>query len=148
MEPLGQGTAAIAVAGVYGSLAVQGKPQSAIAEQRFVVVGAGESPSVGWSLAPPPRICLTAPLSLVGGQFHGIGPCRQRWNGSCEDAGTVHGQAGVLAHWNPSNTVCMLYVVAPSWDYSCSTPCQIGTVAIILSHALDCVCAAIKGEDR
>lgn len=38
-----QGTAATAVAGVYGALAVQGKPVQAITEQKFVVVGAGSA---------------------------------------------------------------------------------------------------------
>lgn len=38
-----QGTAATAVAGIYGALAVQGKPVEAITEQRFVVVGAGSA---------------------------------------------------------------------------------------------------------
>ena len=40
-----QGTAACAVAGVYGALAVQGLPPSAITAQRFVVVGAGSAGS-------------------------------------------------------------------------------------------------------
>ena len=40
-----QGTAGTAVAGVYGALAVQGLPASAITAQRFVVVGAGSAGS-------------------------------------------------------------------------------------------------------
>jgi len=38
-----QGTAATAVSGIYGALAVQGKPVKAITEQKFVVVGAGSA---------------------------------------------------------------------------------------------------------
>ena len=38
-----QGTAATAVAGLYGALAVQGKKVGAITEQTFVVVGAGSA---------------------------------------------------------------------------------------------------------
>ena len=40
-----EGTAACAVAGVYGALAVQGLPPSAITTQRFVVAGAGSAGS-------------------------------------------------------------------------------------------------------
>ena len=38
-----QGTAATAVAGVYGALAVQGKPFAELAKQRIVIVGAGSA---------------------------------------------------------------------------------------------------------
>ncbi len=38
-----QGTAATALAGLYGALAVQGKPVEAIKDQRVVVVGAGSA---------------------------------------------------------------------------------------------------------
>ena len=38
-----QGTAAVVLAGVYGALAVQGLPPSAIATQRFLVCGAGSA---------------------------------------------------------------------------------------------------------
>ena len=38
-----QGTAATALAGLYGALAVQGKPVQAIKDQRIVVVGAGSA---------------------------------------------------------------------------------------------------------
>jgi malic enzyme len=38
-----QGTAATAVAGVYGALAVQGKPFAELAQQRVVIVGAGSA---------------------------------------------------------------------------------------------------------
>ena len=38
-----QGTAGTAVAGIYGALAVQGKPVEAITEQRVVMVGAGSA---------------------------------------------------------------------------------------------------------
>ena len=38
-----QGTAGTAVAGIYGALAVQGKPVEAISEQRVVMVGAGSA---------------------------------------------------------------------------------------------------------
>lgn len=38
-----QGTAATAVAGVYGALAVQGKTVDDIIDQKFVVVGAGSA---------------------------------------------------------------------------------------------------------
>lgn len=64
-----QGTAATAVAGVYGALAVQGKPFKELAQQRIVVVGAG---SAGMGVArmlalgmvkqvlcqPPPPSCI------------------------------------------------------------------------------------------
>jgi malate dehydrogenase (decarboxylating) len=40
-----QGTAAVAVSGVYGALACQGLPAAAISQQRFVVVGAGSAGS-------------------------------------------------------------------------------------------------------
>lgn len=38
-----QGTAAVALAGLYGALRVLGKPQEALAEQRIVCVGAGSA---------------------------------------------------------------------------------------------------------
>ncbi|GAB4815889.1 hypothetical protein N2152v2_002935, partial [Parachlorella kessleri] len=38
-----QGTAAVAVAGIYGAMAVAGKPVGAIADQSFVVLGAGSA---------------------------------------------------------------------------------------------------------
>jgi malic enzyme len=38
-----QGTAAVALAGLYGALRVLGKPQEAIAQQRIVCVGAGSA---------------------------------------------------------------------------------------------------------
>ncbi len=38
-----QGTAATAVAGVYGALRVQGKSNKELAEQRIVLVGAGSA---------------------------------------------------------------------------------------------------------
>jgi malate dehydrogenase (decarboxylating) len=38
-----QGTAAVVLAGVYGALAVQGLPADAIAQQRFLVAGAGSA---------------------------------------------------------------------------------------------------------
>ena len=38
-----QGTAATAVAGVYGALAVQGKPFAELAKQRVCIVGAGSA---------------------------------------------------------------------------------------------------------
>lgn len=38
-----QGTAAMALAGIYGAMTVLGKPPSAITEQKFVVVGAGSA---------------------------------------------------------------------------------------------------------
>lgn len=38
-----QGTAATAVAGLYGAMRVLGKPPEAIAEQRVVCVGAGSA---------------------------------------------------------------------------------------------------------
>ena len=38
-----QGTAAVVLAGVYGALKVQGLPPSAIAQQRFLVAGAGSA---------------------------------------------------------------------------------------------------------
>ncbi|KAL4857038.1 NAD-dependent malic enzyme 2 [Chlorella vulgaris] len=38
-----QGTAATAVGGLYGAMAVAGKPASALADQRFVVLGAGSA---------------------------------------------------------------------------------------------------------
>lgn len=38
-----QGTAATAVAGLYGAMRVLGKPQEAIAQQRVVCVGAGSA---------------------------------------------------------------------------------------------------------
>ncbi len=43
MEPYAQGTAAVALAGLYGAMKVSGKPPSAIADQRFVVLGAGSA---------------------------------------------------------------------------------------------------------
>ena len=50
-----QGTAATACAGVYGALAVQGKPVGAIADQRFVIVGAG---SAGMGVTTMLSLCL------------------------------------------------------------------------------------------
>ncbi|KAK9792672.1 hypothetical protein WJX73_006593 [Symbiochloris irregularis] len=50
-----QGTAATACAGVYGALAVQGKLPPAIAEQRFVIVGAG---SAGMGVTTMLSLCL------------------------------------------------------------------------------------------
>jgi len=38
-----QGTAATAVAGLYGAMKVKGLPKSALKEQRFVVAGAGSA---------------------------------------------------------------------------------------------------------
>mgnify|MGYP002403782846 CR=1 FL=1 len=38
-----QGTAATALAGIYGALRVQGKPPSAIVETKFVIAGAGSA---------------------------------------------------------------------------------------------------------
>ncbi len=38
-----QGTAATALAGLYGALAVQGKPVEALKDQRICVVGAGSA---------------------------------------------------------------------------------------------------------
>ena len=38
-----QGTAATAVAGIYGAMAVAGKHPGAIADQKFVVLGAGSA---------------------------------------------------------------------------------------------------------
>ncbi|KDD76796.1 malic enzyme [Helicosporidium sp. ATCC 50920] len=38
-----QGTACVAVAGLYGALRVQGQPPAALTQQRFVVVGAGSA---------------------------------------------------------------------------------------------------------
>lgn len=43
MKMLVQGTAATALAGLYGALAVQGKPVTALKEQRICVVGAGSA---------------------------------------------------------------------------------------------------------
>ena len=50
-----QGTAATACAGVYGALAVQGKSIGAIADQRFVIVGAG---SAGMGVTTMLSLCL------------------------------------------------------------------------------------------
>lgn len=50
-----QGTAATACAGVYGALAVKGEPLTAIADQRFVIVGAG---SAGMGVTTMLSLCL------------------------------------------------------------------------------------------
>ena len=57
-----QGTAATACAGVYGALAVQGKPSPSIADQRFVVVGAG---SAGMGVTTMLSLCLIKHVSLL-----------------------------------------------------------------------------------
>ena len=57
-----QGTAATAVAGVYGALRVQGKSNKELAQQRIVLVGAG---SAGTGVA---RMLALGMVKQVGSQ--------------------------------------------------------------------------------
>ena len=73
-----QGTAATAVAGLYGAMAVGGKPPSALADQSFVVLGAGSAGmGVVRMIAQGERVCVVCVCVWwrVGGG-HGVASCR------------------------------------------------------------------------
>ena len=76
-----QGTAATAVAGVYGALRVQGKSNKELAEQRIVLVGAGSAGmgvarmlALGMVKQVRQRSCMRT-HSLA---YQALGPCTQR----------------------------------------------------------------------
>jgi len=105
-----QGTAATALAGLYGALAVQGKPVEAIKDQRVVVVGAG---SAGMGV-----VSMIAAGPALHHQSHGV-----LWDVCCEAARLFsHSTDGLVGGGFTSKCICLKACVTrlhlPAW---CST---------------------------
>ena len=72
-----QGTAATAVAGVYGALRVQGKSNKELAQQRIVLVGAGSAGTGVARMLALGMVKQVRHLSLTSFWGPGVGPARR-----------------------------------------------------------------------
>lgn len=71
----GQGTAATALAGLYGAMKVRGLPLAALRQQRVVVVGAGSAGMGVVRMIAKGALCSLAPLPVPSALFRHLPTC-------------------------------------------------------------------------